>query len=51
MASQDNNKLLAFNGEIYNYVELRGKNKNGIDFNLKVTEVLLNCYQLMVQKI
>jgi len=45
MLSSDNNNLIAFNGEIYNYVELKEelKNNNQVNFFTEGdTEVLLN---------
>ena len=45
MLSSDNNNLIAFNGEIYNYVELKDEleNNNHVNFFTEGdTEVLLN---------
>jgi asparagine synthase (glutamine-hydrolysing) len=46
MYSQDDRYVIVYNGEIYNYVELREELINeGIDFKTKTdTEVLLNAY-------
>ena len=42
----DDNFVLVFNGEIYNYIELRNELKKKYNFNTKSdTEVLLKCYQ------
>lgn len=43
--SNDGRYLIIFNGEIYNYLELKGKLKNFYDFKTKTdTEVLLAAY-------
>jgi asparagine synthase (glutamine-hydrolysing) len=46
MFSHDNRYVVVFNGEVYNYIELRGELKNfGHDFNTNTdTEVLLAAY-------
>lgn len=46
MLSNDGRYLITFNGEIFNYQELRGElNSKGYNFKTRTdTEVLLNCY-------
>src|SRR5262249_5531039 len=46
MVSADGNLVVTFNGEIYNYIELRRELENGYDFcTHSDTEVLLAAYQ------
>src|SRR5690606_4486435 len=46
MVSMDERYVLVFNGEIFNYLELRNElQENGIEFRTRTdTEVLLNAY-------
>ena len=46
MQSVDGNLAIVFNGEIYNYLELKQELENGYDFKTKSdTEVILAAYQ------
>ncbi len=46
MVSQDQRYVIVFNGEIYNYIELRQELKENFDFKTNTdTEVLLNAYR------
>lgn len=46
MFSNDENFVIAFNGEIYNYLELKNELKSEFDFKTNTdTEVLLNAYR------